>query len=127
MNVSNNKNQPLSLHEFKEMDTLAVEHFGLPIELMMENAGLQLARRIVAHASVKNEIIIGAGNGNNGGGGWDKWATYLVNPDFAEYAESCGAKGIKVTDRDNLIGAMIQLFEHEGPALLEICTDVKLV
>lgn len=69
MKINNSKNRPLSLKQFQEMDTLAVEKFGLPIELMMENAGLQLARRIIAHASVNDEIIIGAGNGNNGGGG----------------------------------------------------------
>lgn len=60
-------------------------------------------------------------------GGWDKWATDLVNPDFAEFAESCGAKGIKVTQKDDLVDAMMRLFEHDGPALLEICTDVKLI
>ncbi|MEX2604973.1 MAG: thiamine pyrophosphate-dependent enzyme [Gracilimonas sp.] len=60
-------------------------------------------------------------------GGWDKWATDLVNPGFAEFAESCGAKGIKVTQKDDLVDAMMQLFEHDGPALLELCTDVKLI
>ena len=36
--------QALSLESFKEMDYLAVEKYELPIELLMENAGLQLAR-----------------------------------------------------------------------------------
>jgi len=60
----------LELSQFKEMDYYAVENYALPIELMMENAGLQLANLVansIQHANVK--ISIGIGNGNNGGGG----------------------------------------------------------
>ena len=51
------------------MDYLAVEQYNLPIELMMENAGLQLARLVTLSANKKSKIQIGIGNGNNGGGG----------------------------------------------------------
>lgn len=61
--------QALSLESFKEMDYLAVEKYGLPIELMMENAGLQLARLAALKANKDSKITIGVGNGNNGGGG----------------------------------------------------------
>lgn len=61
--------ETLSLASFKEMDYLAVEQYDLPIELMMENAGLQLARLIAMSASKTSKIQIGVGNGNNGGGG----------------------------------------------------------
>ncbi len=60
-------------------------------------------------------------------GGWDKWATDLVNPDFAEYAISCGGMGIKVTAKEELEAAFTQLFNHQGPALLEVQADVKLI
>lgn len=60
-------------------------------------------------------------------GGWDKWATDLVNPDFSVYAESCGGLGIKVTVKEELENAFTQLFAHQGPALLEIQADVKLI
>lgn len=60
-------------------------------------------------------------------GGWDKWATDLVNPNFAEYANSCGALGIQVTTKEALEEAMIQLFRHDGPGLIEVTTDVKLI
>ncbi len=60
-------------------------------------------------------------------GEFDVWATDLVNPNFAEYATGCGALGIKVTDKNELDGAMKQLFAHDGPALLEISTDVTLI
>ena len=59
----------LSLDAFKEMDYWAVEKYNLSIALMMENAGLQLAR-LVAKKAIKGSVItIGVGNGNNGGGG----------------------------------------------------------
>ena len=60
-------------------------------------------------------------------GGWDKWATDLVNPDFSEYANGCGALGIKVVAIEELDMAMKKLFNHQGPALLEISTDVSLI
>lgn len=60
-------------------------------------------------------------------GGWDKWATDLVNPDFTEYAESCGGLGIKVNKREELENAMTKLIEHSGPSLLEVRGDVKLI
>ena len=64
------KRTTLTLAEFRDMDYLAISEFGLPIELMMENAGLQLARLVVKHVNGTDaQIYIGAGNGNNGGGG----------------------------------------------------------
>ncbi len=64
------ESQALDLEEFKKMDYYAVEHYALPIELMMENAGLQLAK-LVVHTlqSERGKVLIGVGNGNNGGGG----------------------------------------------------------
>ncbi len=60
----------LELSHFKEMDYFAVENYALPIEFMMENAGLQLAK-LIAHSAIDSnaKILIGIGNGNNGGGG----------------------------------------------------------
>ena len=60
-------------------------------------------------------------------GEFDVWATDLVNPDFAEYANGCGALGIQVKERSELASAMQRLMEHNGPALLEIKTDVGLI
>ena len=62
--------EALELSDFKAMDYYAVENYNLPIELMMENAGLQLANLVAA--SIKDQsakILVGVGNGNNGGGG----------------------------------------------------------
>ncbi len=60
----------LELDDFRQMDYYAVENYQLPIELMMENAGLQLARLTAQFLENKKaRILIGVGNGNNGGGG----------------------------------------------------------
>lgn len=59
----------LPIEKFREMDYLAVENYHLPIETMMENAGLNLARLATSILPERGEILIGVGTGNNGGGG----------------------------------------------------------
>ena len=58
---------------------------------------------------------------------WDVWQTSLHNPDFAAFAELCGAKGIRVTELDQLDDAIRQAMDHPGPALVEVMTDALLV
>ena len=60
-------------------------------------------------------------------GEFDVWATDLHNPQFAEYATGCGALGIKVEKKEDLDAAMKKVFEHDGPALLEVIADVSLI
>ncbi|MEM9714794.1 MAG: thiamine pyrophosphate-dependent enzyme, partial [Actinomycetota bacterium] len=57
----------------------------------------------------------------------DVWQTSLVNPDFAAFAESCGAQGIRVSDRADLDEALRRAVDHEGPSLVQVDTDVDLV
>ncbi len=60
-------------------------------------------------------------------GNWDVWQTELHNPNFADYAELCGAKGVRVTERDQLDDALQDALAHPGPALVEVITDADLV
>lgn len=60
-------------------------------------------------------------------GEWDVWATDLHNPDFAAYAELCGARGIRVEERDGLDAAIGAALAFDGPATVEIVTDAELV
>jgi thiamine pyrophosphate-dependent acetolactate synthase large subunit-like protein/nitrite reductase/ring-hydroxylating ferredoxin subunit len=55
------------------------------------------------------------------------WHTSLHNPDWAAYAELCGATGIRVTSRDQLDDAMTALFAATGPALLCVEQDAELL
>ncbi|MEL6194908.1 MAG: thiamine pyrophosphate-dependent enzyme [Bacteroidota bacterium] len=60
-------------------------------------------------------------------GSFDVWATSLHNPNFSEYANSCGALGIRVEKKEDLDEAMKKVLSHEGTAMLEILTDVSLL
>ena len=55
------------------------------------------------------------------------WQTSLHNPDFAAFAELCGARGFRVTGLDQLDDAVAAALDHQGPALVEILTDALLV
>ncbi len=60
-------------------------------------------------------------------GDWDVWETSLHNPNFAEFAENCGALGIAVASRDALDEALTRALAHPGPSLVEVMTDAALV
>jgi thiamine pyrophosphate-dependent acetolactate synthase large subunit-like protein/nitrite reductase/ring-hydroxylating ferredoxin subunit/CDGSH-type Zn-finger protein len=60
-------------------------------------------------------------------GNWKVWQTSLHNPDFAQYAESCGALGLRVESASGLEQALATAIAHEGAALVEIMTDPELV
>jgi thiamine pyrophosphate-dependent acetolactate synthase large subunit-like protein len=58
---------------------------------------------------------------------YDVWHTDLHNPDFAAYAQLCGAMGIAVRSADELDDALARALAHDGPALVAITTDPELV
>jgi thiamine pyrophosphate-dependent acetolactate synthase large subunit-like protein len=55
------------------------------------------------------------------------WETDLHNPDFAQYAELCGARGFRVTEISELGKAMSDALACDGPALVEIVSDPALI
>lgn len=55
------------------------------------------------------------------------WHTSLHNPDWAAYAQLCGATGIRVDRREDLDDAMTSLFAADGPALLCVEQDAELL
>jgi len=60
-------------------------------------------------------------------GDWDVWQTSLINPDFADYANLCGALGLSVRKQDELDDAISKALAHKGPSLVEIHSDVELI
>ncbi len=60
-------------------------------------------------------------------GEWPVWQTGLTNPNFAEFARSCGGMGLRVETADQLEAALKEAIAHPGPALVEIITDAELV
>lgn len=55
------------------------------------------------------------------------WKTDLHNPNFAEYVNLCGGKGIRVTDPSQLDAAMIEARDYPGPSIVEVMTDAALI
>jgi pyruvate oxidase len=60
-------------------------------------------------------------------GEWAVWQTALHNPDFAAFAELCGARGFQVRTPDGLADALTAALAHPGPALVEVVADPLLV
>lgn len=57
------------------------------------------------------------------GSEYEVWQTSLRNPDFAEFARSCGGYGRKVSDPGDLESAILEALAYPGPALVDIRTD----
>ncbi len=60
-------------------------------------------------------------------GDWPVWQTSLHNPNFSQYANLCGALGIRVEAVEDLEPALIRAYAHDGPALVEIMADPALI
>jgi thiamine pyrophosphate-dependent acetolactate synthase large subunit-like protein len=58
---------------------------------------------------------------------YDVWQTSLHNPDFAAYAELCGALGLRVETADQLDDALARALAHDGPALIDVICDPDLI
>ncbi|MFP1869686.1 ubiquinone-dependent pyruvate dehydrogenase [Lonsdalea quercina] len=55
-------------------------------------------------------------------GGFLTDGTELHNPNFAEIANACGVKGIRVEKASELDAALQEAFAHDGPVLLDVVT-----
>ena len=58
---------------------------------------------------------------------FEVWKTDLHNPNFAEYVNLCGGKGIRVTDPARLDDALAEARDYAGPAMVEVMTDAALI
>jgi len=59
----------LSTTQMQRIDRLAVERYGIPVLLLMENAGRAVAEAVRLHAPRPIRVIVLCGSGNNGGDG----------------------------------------------------------
>lgn len=60
-------------------------------------------------------------------GEFEVWETGLRNPSFAMFARQCGGMGLQVRRADELDAALHKALAHDGPALVEVMSDVDLV
>jgi len=61
---------PLSRAEARAVDTLAIEGYGLPGIVLMENAGRGAAALLDGLAAGPRRVVVACGRGNNGGDGF---------------------------------------------------------
>jgi thiamine pyrophosphate-dependent acetolactate synthase large subunit-like protein len=57
------------------------------------------------------------------GGNYHVWQTSLVNPNFAQFAESCGGLGIRVEKAGELRAALEKALGHDGPSIVEVISS----
>ncbi|OGW14273.1 MAG: hypothetical protein A3G93_05080 [Nitrospinae bacterium RIFCSPLOWO2_12_FULL_45_22] len=62
----------VTAHQMRQIDQEAINYYGIPGIILMENAGLQVVREIEKHFSplTTKKVAIMAGRGNNGGDGF---------------------------------------------------------
>jgi thiamine pyrophosphate-dependent acetolactate synthase large subunit-like protein len=80
----------------------------------------------VTHVLVRNDQL-GKITKEQRAGDWQVWETDLHNPSFADYAELCGAKGLRVREAGELGAALTEAIAHPGPSLVEIIADPELI
>jgi len=80
----------------------------------------------ITHVLLNNSML-GKITKEQRAGMFEVWQTSLHNPNFAEYAQLCGAHGVRVTDRAQLHDALTDALAHRGPSMVEIVTDPELV
>jgi pyruvate oxidase len=56
---------------------------------------------------------------------YPNYATDLLNPDFARYAEVCGGVGIRVSHPEELKPALLAAISHHRPVIVDVETDPK--
>jgi len=60
-------------------------------------------------------------------GNWEVWQTSLHNPNFADYVNSCGGLGVRVTSKSELPRALKKCVTHKGFSMVEIMADPDLI
>ena len=60
-------------------------------------------------------------------GGWEVWQTGLTNPNIADFVNSCGGQGVRITDPDDLVAAIEQALGFPGPSVVEVMTNAQLI
>jgi pyruvate dehydrogenase (quinone) len=55
--------------------------------------------------------------------GFVTWGTGLKNPSFAAVAQAMGIHAVRVEQSSQLPGALKDVLDHDGPALLDVVTE----
>ena len=55
--------------------------------------------------------------------GYKEFGTAFVNPDFADFAKSCGGEGYRVEKPGELDGALERAFKSANPVIVDVLVD----
>ena len=111
----------VSLDQKREIDFNAVSNYDLPVELMMENAGLNVSRLVSKIIEPGSHVVIGCGKGNNGGGGLVAarrlrgWG-YQVSLDLPENPENF--RSLPATQLKRTLAFGVRKNRHKAPDLV---------
>jgi len=115
-----NSLRPLSRAEVRDVDRRAIEKFGMPGIVLMENAG-RGAAELLAQLGIAGRVVICAGRGNNGGDGF-VIGRHLENRGFDVrvllFADSQTLQGDAATNFHILRAAGTPIFEYHAATKL---------
>ena len=133
IHVANLRIPIITADQMKQVDSIAVEKYGIQIIQMMENAGRNLAttaKKLLEDSVLKKHLIIAVGNGNNGGGGlvaarhlhnWGAKITVLIPTETLSGIPEMQRKIIEKLPIEIKIGekALQQLHSSNGQMILD--------
>lgn len=114
------------LEEYKGRKVVSISGDGGFGQYAMEFTTAVKYKMDICHV-LMNNCELGKISKEQRGGEFPVWQTDLINPSFAEFATGCGGLGIRVTTKEELEEALARGIAHDGPALIEVMTDVSLI
>ncbi|MEJ1381019.1 MAG: thiamine pyrophosphate-binding protein [Candidatus Sedimenticola sp. (ex Thyasira tokunagai)] len=112
--------------EFKDRPVLSISGDGGFGQYLAEFTTAVKYNMNITHVLLNNSQL-GKISKEQRAGHWPVWQTELKNPNFAEYACSCGGHGVRVERTEELEQALQEAIAYEGPALVEIISDPELI
>ncbi len=106
--------------EMRELDRRAIEEFGIPAIVLMENAGrgaAEEAARLCRERSLGGPVLAFCGAGNNGGDGF-VIARHLANAGYDVRIFCCFDRA--KADRAREAGVNLAICEHMGLPILDL-------
>lgn len=103
---------------------VAVTGDGGFAQYLAEYSTLAKYQMNITHVLINNDEL-GKISKEQRAGDFDVWQTSLHNPNFADFARSCGLKAWSVSTAAELPAALSAALETNGPSMVEIRSDVK--